>query len=790
MSKNNLFNFIESQIYNGKGKKQSFKNSVLVKSTTLEDKPYFRFDLSLNKIVMLRNEPLELTLTGHHISVYKDQNDNIPVLSQYHYTADFAASDGKSYKLHTYFNDNDELTAPPILSVENAMGQCKPVESESFHEQFLNLASLNIQTVLTELRKQQYQKITALEESINQLEQDATALSANLQDNYEIYQATTDRILEETKTLAPLVKHSNYEKMYNITALLKKHLAIEHAILQRPNEPQADSTPEQKDDIAPLTSHRKKSKHTQKKRQTPAPKVDLEASVTALALRFSELDRENPDTFTTEINELHTDFYQISVLLDEKIRGATLSIDSLKQLQQLEINIKNTGKKLLFDLLDTGSLDLAAKLTPYHYLLNATHLNEALGSRNHQVLDFLLTYGDYGINNQSITISGQTYNSPAHYCVQAYTKKSSTKDCLSVLIRHGASILATAKNGLPIAHTILSTVNHPLRIALSENTDKTTQNPRFYQQLTVALEYHLRTCECSDEMKKHLEQWMEYYTDEASQASALPQWSGAHTALIQGQMEDFKNHIDDELRQHVLNEPKIKLLKQQIDSEAEKYLNKLNAAQKRLQARNLADELKAWNESLIRRSYDKSLFGKITQQVIINLEDKLLYLKKTNTLLDIQQDIKSYQSLGKISKQQRKRLAQQTTLTTEISALEEKINILPELKLQSELQNTCSTTRDVLNILSELRKLIKESIEQKTSEADSTQDDPSATVNYEEADPYRYRAPQFGSLFHHNATPSEDRVFDDELPNDDLNSPSGEKPAEREEKLASDSILQ
>lgn len=87
--------------------------------------------------------------------------------------------------------------------------------------------------------------------------------------------------------------------------------------------------------------------------------------------------------------------------------------------------------------------------------------------------------------------------------------------CLSTLLRHGASILVKGTNGLPLAHTILSTPQHPLRPALEENKSLTLQSRYFYAQLANLVQNYIMTGVVDSERKEKLTRDMESYRDEA-----------------------------------------------------------------------------------------------------------------------------------------------------------------------------------------------------------------------------------------------------------------------------------
>lgn len=70
-----------------------------------------------------------LRLANHHLSFYEEYDPQNPLLSEYHYTAHFLDSDKHLYRLHVYFNNNNELTIAPLLAAQIAPHkfQCLPL---------------------------------------------------------------------------------------------------------------------------------------------------------------------------------------------------------------------------------------------------------------------------------------------------------------------------------------------------------------------------------------------------------------------------------------------------------------------------------------------------------------------------------------------------------------------------------------------------------------------------------------------------------------------------------------
>ncbi|CDZ79178.1 hypothetical protein BN59_03496 [Legionella massiliensis] len=106
----------------------------------------------------------------------------------------------------------------------------------------------------------------------------------------------------------------------------------------------------------------------------------------------------------------------------------------------------------------------------------------ALQTQNHQLLEFILIDGNININHQEVT----TFSSAVHCCLDF----AGMANCLSVLIKHGASVFGRDEQGLPIAHIILT--NHPLlKQVFRAHRAKTIDSLAFYKKLLFSLKLYL-----------------------------------------------------------------------------------------------------------------------------------------------------------------------------------------------------------------------------------------------------------------------------------------------------------
>ena len=128
---------------------------------------------------------------------------------------------------------------------------------------------------------------------------------------------------------------------------------------------------------------------------------------------------------------------------------------------------------------------------------------------NANLLDFLLTYGQYLLNNQPMTIAGVHYTSAVDYCFQ---HSEIMIDCFKVLLKHKASITLAAESDLPIAYKILSNAACPLNSVVSES--KLVREKDFYQKLVSSLTcFLIQNSEAEQALKKGIKKSISEYKE-------------------------------------------------------------------------------------------------------------------------------------------------------------------------------------------------------------------------------------------------------------------------------------
>lgn len=224
------------------------------------------------------------------------------------------------------------------------------------------------------------------------------------------------------------------------------------------------------------------------------------------------------------------------------------------------MQINRRGTALLYSLIEHRNFELAKTLTPFHYNLDEKLLIQALEQADEHLLEFLLSCGEYTLDNQPLRIEGQTYKSAVHYCFNT-CQKQSMAPCLSTLIRHGASLLGKGANGLPLAHTLLSTPNHPLLPALEANKPSTLQSRYFYVQLANLIQNFLMAGGMDDQRRKMLTKAMESYRETAGSFLLSRDLDKGRGNKLRQTVDQFKEEAKQKCSENVINQ-----LEQELDS--------------------------------------------------------------------------------------------------------------------------------------------------------------------------------------------------------------------------------
>lgn len=433
---------------------------------------------------------LTLKLLNHHISIYCNESDSNPFLSQYHYTGHFADSQGNTWRSHVFYNERDAIIhsdhsvtsqLPPCSSsyaVEESL--IKPPFSE---EHVAYIAEAAIKPIMSTLRTSFISRVNALEQDYQRLENEACLLSAA--PHGEKYKAKLFEVRAVLQKLSPLVRHSYYEAIQKFINCLLDNLKTRAQTPIDSSEPERFSAPQDKSISffsAASSSVPKKSK------ELPS----LDRKIDAFAQHFASLKHESLEVRSRLFPDLYSSlnaFY----LPDAFGKTSPLSEKELIQLHQLHSELISQGAQDFKFCLLKGSkahFELASNMKIFHQLLSVQNLELALHIRGKDLLDFILQYGDKSLLKMSLNVRSKSFRSPVHACIDLHSPAMSMQDCLSVLLKHGASLYQRAENGLPLGHVILSDKTSSLRRALPSTL---LDSPEFFTHLIATLSQRLQS---------------------------------------------------------------------------------------------------------------------------------------------------------------------------------------------------------------------------------------------------------------------------------------------------------
>ncbi|CEK10455.1 hypothetical protein [Legionella hackeliae] len=693
MSKNTLFNFIDL-LFSANLPIPQCKQVELDRNK--EDSKYYRLELDHNQPVILGKGIEKYTLTQHHISIYETENSSNPQLSQYHYTAYFSDANGKNFRLHVYFNANDELTMKAVFSREDKEG-FTPIEAEKLESEFINLATTNVQPIIAELRKRHCEKIKELEERYSKLQQEAAMLFQKKDENKKAYLDKLNSLCDTLEYLIPLVKHGNYK------SILRFYLSLKRSIDSAPAEIESlrdTSIDEQSTDLlSSTTEHESEETKTERTQDNDTASENTNVLTThqirkvkkqhgahetlnKLNSQLSSLKELDRVSQANGIEELLLNIENFSLKYEQ---NTDFDLTIISELQNLHLQVRSLGEKILPALLLENQLDLAQKLVSWHHLLDEKYILLALQKGNSALLDFVLTYGDFNLN-YPITFKGQKYSSPVHFCFERHDKQFPMTDCLSVLLKHGASVcVPDNKTGLPLAYFVMSATDHPFKQAFLANRDRTLDSIQFLKEYRLLLKNYLNQTLLKP-INESISDEIDYCSSRIS-ALGLPVLNTPSTRILQKKADDFvEKHLSHAIKR-LSTDAEIKLLIEHLD-EANRELLKLTGTSSYRHAQIRTGQTIVSLEKIIKsldiKFDDIDMLKKATVQM---LEGSLELVNKRIQYHYKEQELRGIRSKnGQISRTQKKQAQKLDKLRQEISELEKKYDLGQRVKSLSKLQ--------------------------------------------------------------------------------------------------------
>lgn len=453
MAKNYLFSFIKNDLVSS----SEFKNFKLKKSVNHDDQEILVYELNLGlETIVAVVDGVQLTLVEHHITFFEKTKKDHP--SQYHYTAALKDQRGRKYTLHVYFNHNDKITDLTNLSEDGkeALGSLAPVLGEHAIDQ--------TRQIIGELRNLHQNKVKQLQEEYLSSESQLTTLSVNMEKNLQDYLVVLDNTIN---CLAKLCVYGNFSAHLKLFNNIRRSLSSTEI---KPMKVEVDS-----DEESPELLREENVKMAQEK--PPAVLLD------EVEPHFVSYQKETEASKKVEVfSLLHAKVQQLLFL--SKGQQTQLTKGDLSRIRKLVSFVDTEGKELLGKLLLNNLFDLALKLKNLARKLPASFLKTALATDQFKLLDFLLCHGDFAIN--TVTVEDVPL---VLYCFLNHSDKTPKVDSLSVLIKHGASLLIKHQ-GLPVAFYIMES-DTELKKAITAHPMETVSKTSFYDCLIQSLDCYL-----------------------------------------------------------------------------------------------------------------------------------------------------------------------------------------------------------------------------------------------------------------------------------------------------------
>lgn len=682
MSKNKLYYFIAEKFESIKFGFNLVQSRFQFKQTK-DKKNYAFYDLSQIKQVVTDDKGTEYHLVSHHASFFETESEGNPCLSQYHYTADFYDNlNKKKYKLHVYFNKNDEVIKGPLFFLDDGKNNYLNL-SDELSDFFVQLAIDKSFSVVSELKKQYYNFLNQIKNEYEKQEQQLSELSKKLTENPGQYTAHLAVIIGLLKELSDY----HYDDFY--TSLLRLFQAIEFALVKiTENQPQLSESESREE---PKKSEPEKSTNASTNSSKEIKKSPEKIIFAAEKAKQTFLSAELADAKRMEFFLDYNQKTQDALILTED-QNYTFSVKQLQQVQQLVSSSNLEGKKYLENLLLKKQYDSAKLLAKFANPVPEKLVRMALMAGNAELLNFLLSHGDFPINTFIVADD----LSPVLFCFYNNKENYPKAACLSILIKYNASIVVGAKDGLPVAHHIINAAQHPLKEALNKNPDVTIGNSQFYKKLICHLNNYLKNNTVDSDTKTKLLNAIDNYQFTMKLISKKN--PGAYSRQVQNveySLENIRKQFDEQALAEFLTDPKILAQYSRYKKILLEYNKKISSKEKlNLQSRSskIINSLDDLVQYLDLNQPD------VKEQVCITLTDWSYILELKMQLMDVQNTIRT----KKYSKRMQNEAGQQQRLIMqELQPYQEKYKILdPE---QSDLKET----QGLAEVLKEMQEMLR-----------------------------------------------------------------------------------
>lgn len=692
MKNNKLYAFITHELNKSLTSSAALQANRFNFKTNLAGSNYALYALSVAPQTTVKSSQGQTyTLNSHHLSFYEKQKDNDPNLSQYHYTAYLTDSKGTEHQLHVYFDHND---TPKAVSLSVA-GVEQPI-SDDVNDIVVQLAEDKSNSVMKELRAQHVNRLDKLETTYNDFESKLSALSSSLATQQAGYQALHEDTQAIVRLLASYHYDGHYEKLLRLFDKISKTLKL--SLVKAKAENSGSSVVAPSFDVPASALAVLESKEESDAKKPLRPFVEE-----AFAAKNRSNSSSSAASLINDILAAHQKVTDLLMLTEDE--GYYATSEDLQQIQCLLVEINPKAKKLVLNLLMNKKIEEAE---PLHSFVNPTPekwVRLALVTGNAPMLDFLLRHGNFAIN--TFVASGNL--SSVQFCFQ---KGATHLDCLSVLIKHKASVMCAAQDGLPIAHHLLADTQHPLRKALIDNTKTTVGQPRFYKALIHKLESHLA------EANINIADQAKLLGAVISYKKAIPLLVGSSSRIAQHSLQQ-RTQIEQNIVSHqamkgameaIKNDPEIRERIQEYQQIFADYNAKLSKTLRRQLGRASTNAYENIERAL--DYLNPGDFSDAKKNVLTFIKDQIEVTGLRSELLDVQKRLTNFtqSSMGRtrVPRAAKQDAVREKQLVSDIKKHEEKYSFLAADAKQNKKDLACfKNVNSLLEMLNTLQTQLK-----------------------------------------------------------------------------------
>lgn len=554
MYPNKLYHFVKNILFHSK----SFDKTRLILRQNAQQQTFAMYLLNNRNGFLLDDSSGQyFQLMSHHISFYEYCDDDVPHLSQYHYTAIFEnISDKKKHQLHVYLNDYDQVTTAPVFSVQGDNEQYLPQEkSEIFSGILYNFAINYCAIFMLSVRQEFNAHVAKLEQEYQQLEQSMVELSNDLIANRDQYLI---QLQQCKQCLTQLTIYVEDEYYYHVARLFERYVVPStmtevspHSVIDSKNSGEVAEITNENQDTTKTVSVIKpmedvKEDYLRITKSIRALPVEFFEESIKIITSLKDIAKHDDATLSSEnVNQIRlcylasikpllsnaekyfkspvqtSDINKIKLLYNDKLNVMTqlyelgqdltfttenkilaYSESNICHFEKMLKKIREIGKYLLMSVLLLKEDVLLEVLKDAEIAKLLVSLIGKMPLPENMIKMALIKGNDILLNflldNSRFAIN--TYlinqdNTPVLFCFYHHNEKLSLVKCLSVLIKNGATLMVNAADGLPVAYHILDTVDHPLTNALVENSGRTLRNAKFYKVLINQLKQFIKNKE-------------------------------------------------------------------------------------------------------------------------------------------------------------------------------------------------------------------------------------------------------------------------------------------------------